>query len=219
MSRKSFWHLLYLQSLGLDQVILPEGTQTKAQALEALRHQVLGCTRCGLHRTKTHYVFGSGNPYADLMFVGEAPGAEEDRKGKPFVGRAGQLLDRLLQEVGLNRETDLYITNVLKCRPPRNRDPEPGEIQACFPYLKMQIQIIQPRLLVALGRFAAWTLYGMQKKMSLLRMEIQQSKFGIPLVVTYHPAAALRREAFVEEMRRDFRLMMETLEKLRSAQA
>ncbi len=217
MSRKSFWQLLYLESLGLNEVILPEGVKTKAQALEEVRRQVLRCTRCDLHKTKTHYVFGSGNPYADLMFVGEAPGAEEDKKGKPFVGRAGQLLDRLLQEVGLNRETDLYITNVLKCRPPRNRDPEPGEIQACFPYLKAQIQILRPRLLVALGRFAAWTLYGMQKKMSLLRMQVQQSKFGIPLVVTYHPAAALRREALTDEMRRDFQLMVQTLEQLRQS--
>ncbi len=217
MSRKSFWQLLYLESLGLNEVILPEGVKTKAQALEEVRRQVLRCTRCDLHKTKTYYVFGSGNPYADLMFVGEAPGAEEDKKGKPFVGRAGQLLDRLLQEVGLNRETDLYITNVLKCRPPRNRDPEPGEIQACFPYLKAQIQILRPRLLVALGRFAAWTLYGMQKKMSLLRMQVQQSKFGIPLVVTYHPAAALRREALTDEMRRDFQLMVQTLEQLRQS--
>ncbi len=217
MSRKSFWQLLYLESLGLNEVILPEGVKTKAQALEEVRRQVLRCTRCDLHKTKTHYVFGSGNPYADLMFVGEAPGAEEDKKGKPFVGRAGQLLDRLLQEVGLNRETDLYITNVLKCRPPRNRDPEPDEIQACFPYLKAQIQILRPRLLVALGRFAAWTLYGMQKKMSLLRMQVQQSKFGIPLVVTYHPAAALRREALTDEMRRDFQLMVQTLEQLRQS--
>ncbi len=217
MSRKRFWQLLYLESLGVDEVVLPQGVRTKAEALEEVRKQVLRCTRCGLHRTKTHYVFGSGNPYADLMFVGEAPGAEEDKKGKPFVGRAGQLLDRLLQEVGLNRETDLYITNVLKCRPPRNRDPEPGEIQACFPYLRAQIQILQPRLLVALGRYAAWTLYGMNKKMSLLRMQVQRSKFGIPLVVTYHPAAALRREALTDEMRRDFRLMMETLERLRTS--
>ena len=217
MSRKRFWHLLYLESLGMDEVVLPEGTRTKAEALEEIRRQVLRCTRCDLHRTKTQYVFGSGNPYADLMFVGEAPGAEEDKKGKPFVGRAGQLLDRLLAEVGLNRETDLYITNVLKCRPPRNRDPEPGEIQACFPYLKAQIRILQPRLLVALGRYAAWTLYGMNKKMSLLRMEVQQSKFGIPLVVTYHPAAALRRESLTEEMRRDLRLAVETLHRLRGS--
>jgi uracil-DNA glycosylase family 4 len=155
-----------------------------------LEEAVRSCTKCGLHATRTQTVFGVGSHTARWMFVGEAPGADEDAKGEPFVGRAGQLLNAMLFAIGLKRE-EVYIANVLKCRPPGNRDPEPGEVESCEPYLLRQIELIRPRLIVALGRHAAHSL--LKTELSLARLRGQHLDYhGTPLVVTYHPAYLLR---------------------------
>lgn len=159
---------------------------------ETLQRAVAACTRCELHRTRTQTVFGVGNRQAEWMFVGEAPGFEEDRRGEPFVGRAGKLLDAMLAAVGMARE-DVFIANVLKCRPPNNRDPQGGEVRQCGAYLLRQIDLVKPRLLIALGRFAAQALLNTTRPIGKLRGEVfKHAASGIPLVVTYHPAYLLR---------------------------
>ncbi len=199
------------ESLGLEEVILPNGVKDKAEALEELKKIVFKCQKCELHKTRRNYVFGEGNPYAELMFVGEAPGGEEDKHGRPFVGRAGKLLTELLQSIGLERE-EVYIANVLKCRPPRNRDPRPEEIKACSPYLDRQIKIIQPRLLVALGRFAAFFLLGRPVTLSRSRSIVYETRYGNKLIVTYHPAAVLRDPRKMDLVQQDFELIKKVLE-------
>jgi len=156
----------------------------------ALEAAVRGCTRCGLHATRTQTVFGVGSRSARWLFVGEAPGADEDRQGEPFVGRAGQLLNAMLFALGLKRE-DVFICNVLKCRPPGNRDPQDNEVAACEPYLVRQIELINPRLIVALGRHAAHSLLKTDLALAKLRGRRLQYR-GIPLIATYHPAYLLR---------------------------
>lgn len=159
----------------------------------ALQQSVAACTQCGLHATRTQTVFGVGRRGAQWMFVGEAPGADEDRQGEPFVGRAGQLLNAMLFALGLKRE-DVYIANVLKCRPPGNRDPEPSEVACCEPYLIRQIEMIGPRLIVALGRHAAHSL--LKTDVALARLRGQRLNYhGTPLIVTFHPAYLLRNPA------------------------
>jgi uracil-DNA glycosylase len=177
----------------------PEGTTTPDVSLPAevgamdwsvLARTVAGCTRCGLHATRTQTVFGVGNREARWMFIGEAPGADEDRQGEPFVGRAGQLLDAMIEAIGLQRE-EVFIANVLKCRPPGNRDPQPNEVECCEPYLMRQIELIHPRLIVALGRHAAHSL--LKTEAPLTRLRGQRLAYrGTPLVVTFHPAYLLR---------------------------
>lgn len=162
---------------------------------EQLQQQVSICTSCDLHTTRTQTVFGVGNQHAELMIIGEAPGFHEDQQGLPFVGRAGQLLTAMLQAIGYQR-ADVYIANILKCRPPNNRDPLPLEVQTCTPYLNQQIALLQPRLLLAVGRIAAHYLLG--KKSSLESLRQQVHTYGterIPLIVTYHPAYLLRNPA------------------------
>lgn len=159
-------------------------------AWQALQDAVRTCTKCGLHKTRTQTVFGVGNPAASWMFIGEAPGADEDKQGEPFVGRAGQLLNAMLFAMGLKRE-EVYIANVLKCRPPGNRDPQPEEVAQCEPYLIRQIEHIRPKLIVALGRHAAHSLLKTEVPLARLRGQ-RLSYHGIPLVVTYHPAYLLR---------------------------
>jgi uracil-DNA glycosylase family 4 len=157
-----------------------------------LRARVAACTRCGLSATRTQTVFGVGNLQADWLIVGEAPGAEEDRKGEPFVGRAGQLLNSMLLAIGLPRE-QVYIANVLKCRPPGNRDPGPTEAAECLPFLERQIALLKPKILLVVGRIAAQNLLRTDKTLGSLRQQVH--KFGlsqVPLVVTYHPAYLLR---------------------------
>lgn len=162
-----------------------------ASVLAALASQVASCTRCKLHQGRQNVVFGEGNPAARVMFVGEAPGAVEDRTGRPFVGPAGQLLDRILgNAMGLRRD-DVYIGNVNKCRPPNNRDPEPDEVAACLPYLRAQVAAIRPSVIVCLGRVAAHNLLGTAAPLRALRGRDLRYE-GIPVVVTYHPAALLR---------------------------
>jgi uracil-DNA glycosylase family 4 len=161
--------------------------------LQQLRQTVAVCRRCPLHESRTQAVFGVGSPSADWMIIGEAPGAEEDRLGEPFVGRAGRLLDAMLKALEQSRET-VYIANVLKCRPPNNRDPNPEEAEKCSPYLERQITLIRPRIILALGRVAAQRL--LETDSPLGRMRGQVFHYGedrTPVIVTYHPAYLLRR--------------------------
>lgn len=171
-------------------------TQAPGQADDwaALEAEIRACTRCPLHATRHTAVPGSGDPQADWLIVGEAPGAEEDRQGEPFVGQAGHLLNAMLAAIGLKRGEKVYIANILKSRPPANRDPALEEIVACLPYLERQIALIQPRIILALGRFAAQTLLGTDTPVGRLRGQVHAYK-GIPLVVTYHPAYLLRTPA------------------------
>jgi len=158
--------------------------------LDKYNQQIKNCMLCELGTTRTNFVFGTGNPNAKLMFVGEAPGKDEDLQGEPFVGRAGQLLNKMLQAIGSKRE-EVYIANVLKCRPPKNRDPKPDEIDKCEPYLLHQIDLIKPAVIVALGRFGGASL--LRTSMSLGDMRKSEHLYNnIPLIVTYHPAALLR---------------------------
>ena len=161
-------------------------------ALESIDAQVRDCRKCELHRTRTHTVFGVGRPDADCMFIGEAPGAEEDARGEPFVGRAGKLLDAMLAAIGLKRG-DVYIANIVKCRPPRNRDPHTDEIAACSGYLRRQIEAVSPRLLVATGRVAAQSLLATTKPIGRLRgRTYRYGEDRLPVIVMYHPAYFLR---------------------------
>src|SRR6202158_1386203 len=163
---------------------------------EALRSEVLRCTRCPLHVTRTQGVFGVGPSRADWLVIGEAPGAEEDRRGEPFVGAAGQLLDAMLRAIGLDRSTNVYIANVLKSRPPGNRDPRPEEVAACLPYLVRQIALLQPRIILAVGRIAAQNLLATTVPLGRLRGQVHRfGELNTPLVVTYHPAYLLRTPA------------------------
>jgi uracil-DNA glycosylase len=158
---------------------------------QALRESASTCTACPLHARRTKVVFGVGDERAEWMFVGEGPGADEDAHGDPFVGQAGKLLDNMLSAIALKRGTNVYIANVVKCRPPGNRNPEPAEAQSCEPYLLRQIQLIKPRLIVALGRVAAVNLLGRDASIASLRGTVHDFR-GTPLIVTYHPAYLLR---------------------------
>jgi len=156
-----------------------------------LKAEVSGCRACGLAGTRTQTVFGVGDENADWMLIGEAPGAEEDRLGDPFVGQAGKLLDNMLAAIDLSRAKNVYIANVLKCRPPGNRNPEPDEVAKCTPFLLRQIALIKPKLILAMGRFAAQTLLSTDASIASLRGRVHQYA-GVPLIVTYHPAYLLR---------------------------
>jgi uracil-DNA glycosylase len=163
---------------------------------DALRTEVLTCTKCVLHQSRTQGVLGVGPRRSDWMVIGEAPGAEEDRRGEPFVGRAGHLLDAMLHAIGLNRGTNVYIANVLKSRPPGNRDPKPDEVAACLPYLMRQIELLQPRLMLAVGRIAAQNLLSTDLSLGRLRGKVHHfGELNTPLIVTYHPAYLLRTPA------------------------
>jgi len=191
----------YLQALGID-VWLPSAAPSPPAIVDApladatgldwaqLRAAVAACSRCALHRSRTQTVFGVGNQQADWLIIGEAPGDEEDRRGEPFVGRAGQLLDEMLRAAGKTRE-QVFIANVLKCRPPNNRDPEAGEASACRSYLDRQIALLQPKIILAVGRIAAQTLLATDTPVGKLRGRLHHLG-EIPLVVTYHPAYLLR---------------------------
>jgi uracil-DNA glycosylase family 4 len=170
----------------------PEAAARVAE-LAALAGVAAGCTRCRLAEGRNQVVFGSGDPNAGLMFIGEGPGAEEDRQGLPFVGAAGELLTRMIQAIEMTRD-EVYIANVVKCRPPGNRDPQPDETAACRGYLEKQIALVRPRAIVALGRVAAQTLLGNDSPIGRMRGQWFQVQ-GIPTMVTYHPAALLRNQA------------------------
>ncbi|MFI4922097.1 MAG: uracil-DNA glycosylase family protein [Burkholderiales bacterium] len=158
---------------------------------QELKTNVAACEACPLHEKRTQAVFGVGDENADWLFIGEGPGAEEDAKGEPFVGQAGKLLDSMLSAIGLKRGENVYIANVVKCRPPGNRNPEPQEAQQCEPYLEQQIALIQPKLIVALGKIAAQSLLNADATIASLRGRLHEYR-GIPLIVTYHPAYLLR---------------------------
>lgn len=187
----------YLQAMGID-VWLPRDAEEPAVDTELspgmdwpeLRDCVANCTRCELSESRTNTVFGVGNQQADWMIIGEAPGAEEDRRSEPFVGRAGQLLDQMLLAIGQSRDK-VFIANILKCRPPHNRDPKPAEAEACRQYLERQIELIQPKIILAVGKIAAQNLLGSDDPVGRMRGR-PHDLGGIPLVVTYHPAYLLR---------------------------
>jgi len=178
---------LGLRSITLSRTPFPDPDDALREQERALQ----GCTRCKLCQSRTHIAFGSGSARARLLVVGEGPGEEEDKQAKPFVGRAGQLLTRMLAAVDFDRERDCYIANVVKCRPERNRNPEPDEVAACNPFLMAQIDTIRPRVILALGNFAAQTLLGVKDGITKLRGRIYEYR-GISLVPTFHPAFLLR---------------------------
>jgi uracil-DNA glycosylase family 4 len=188
--------------------------EERRQDLVELFHEASGCVRCPLHKGRTKVVFGSGNADADLMFVGEAPGMHEDLQGLPFVGRAGQLLDQLLEEVGLSR-SDVFITNVLLCRPPGNRDPQPDEVETCKPYLHRKIELIEPKVICTLGNFATKLLTRSQRGITGVHGRPQVHELGgrtVRVYPIYHPAAALRSTKTLEELREDFARLPALLE-------
>ena len=171
---------------------------------------VRNCTRCSLHETRTQTVFGVGNRQAQWMIVGEAPGADEDREGEPFVGRAGQLLNSMLLAIGFKRE-DVFIANVLKCRPPNNRDPRPDEVNCCMPYLQRQIELVNPRMIVCVGRIAAQNLLATDTPIGKLRGRVHYlGERRRPVVVTYHPAYLLRSPVEKRKAWSDLQLALET---------
>jgi uracil-DNA glycosylase family 4 len=182
------------------------GRETFAETLESIRADLGDCQRCKLARGRKRIVFGDGNPKAKLMFIGEGPGVEEDRQGKPFVGAAGQLLTRIIDAIKLSRD-QVYISNIIKCRPPGNRNPEPDEIQTCFPFLARQIAAIQPDFIIALGTFAAQTLLGTVTPISRLRGRFYEYQ-GIKVVPTYHPAYLLRNPDKKRDVWEDMKMLM-----------
>jgi DNA polymerase len=185
----------------------------RRELLKAVYEEARGCTRCALHQTRTTVVFGAGNADADLMFIGEAPGANEDRIGLPFVGQAGKLLDKLLAEIGLDRK-DVFVANTLKCRPPQNRDPHPNEIETCNDYLRRQVDLIEPIVICTLGNFATKLLRADTTGISRLHGREEVRIVGpraVRLYPIYHPAAALYTPSMLEALRADFHRIPELL--------
>ncbi len=169
---------------------IPVGEFENSTSLDELNNQIKDCRLCPLGETRTKFVFGAGNPNADIMLIGEAPGAEEDKAGVPFVGRAGKLLNDILKAINLSRD-EIYIANILKCRPPKNRDPKPEERDLCMPYLLKQIDLIKPKMILCLGRIAANTLLGTNESLTKLRERVHEFH-GVTMMATFHPAALLR---------------------------
>ena len=196
--------------IGSGEVELIPGAIDRLDSLEAIAEQVRKCTRCSLYATATNPVPGEGNPNADLVCVGEAPGAKEDETGRPFIGQAGQLLTQILKAIDLPRE-QVFICNVLKHRPPGNRNPLPEEVEACSPYLIRQLELIKPKVIIAFGTFAAQTLLNTKTSLGQLRGLIHQYH-GIPLIVTYHPAALLRNPAWKRPTWEDVKLARRILD-------
>lgn len=194
--------MIALKNMGVDQYI---GAQKDGPTLDGLKAVTMACARCELAQTRKMVVFGEGNPKADIVFVGEAPGEEEDNQGRPFVGRAGKLLDQLIDRIGIRRN-DVFICNVLKCRPPGNRDPEPLEIACCKEYLLEQLDIIRPKVICTLGRHAYNTLLEVDAPITRIRGKMTTFR-GTPLLPTYHPSYLLRSQGKIKEAWED----METL--------
>src|SRR5579863_770381 len=187
----------------------PEPQQQCPPSLETIRAEIGDCRRCKLHSTRKNIVFGTGNPQAELVFVGEAPGEEEDLQGKPFVGRAGQLLTKIINAMGFSRD-DVYIANIIKCRPPKNRNPEPDEISTCEPFLNRQLSSIRPKVICALGTFAAQTLLGTSQKITQLRGEFHTYR-GVKVMPTFHPAYLLRNPREKRQVWEDMQKIMDEL--------
>jgi uracil-DNA glycosylase family 4 len=206
-------HLESWKAFGVDAIIKPKKTIQNAEdepTLEALSKKAHKCKRCEkLASSRTNVVFGTGSEHAELVFVGEAPGREEDKQGKPFVGRAGELLTKMIVAMGFTRD-QVYICNVLKCRPPENRNPLPNEVENCSPYLKCQLRLLKPKILVALGKFAAQTLLQTETPISQLRGKFHEYE-GIPLMPTYHPAYLLRNPSEKKTVWEDLKKVMEFL--------
>ena len=204
-----------MQAMGIDVWVPRDQEEVAALSLttpatgmdwDELRDCVANCGRCELAQSRTNTVFGVGNPNADWLIIGEAPGAEEDRRGEPFVGRAGKLLDEMLRAIGQSRDS-VFIANILKCRPPNNRDPKTAEAAACREYLERQIELVQPRIILAVGRVAAQNLLGSDEPVGRMRGR-QHELGGIPLVVTYHPAYLLRSPSQKQKSWNDLCLAM-----------
>ena len=207
-------YLEYLKGMGI--VSLPSSemepekpTRSQVLTLEEVRKELGDCKRCKLHRGRKTIVFGEGNEKATLMLVGEGPGYDEDVQGRPFVGKAGQLLTKILQSINLPRE-EVYIANIIKCRPPQNRNPEPDEIQSCHPFLIKQIGVIQPKIICALGTFSAQTLLQTDTKITALRGKLFDLE-GIKVIPTYHPAFLLRNPDKKREVWEDMKKIAELL--------
>jgi uracil-DNA glycosylase len=194
--RQARAYLEYQMGLGVREVVLPPRPKNEHtgehRSLDSIRGELGECTRCPLHRTRRTIVFGEGSAHARLMFIGEGPGAEEDRQGRPFVGRAGQLLTRMINAMTLDR-SEVYIANIVKCRPPDNRDPNRVEIDTCFPFLQAQILSVAPEVIVALGRVAAANLLNTNQPIGKLRGRFHDRQ-GTPVMPTYHPSFLLRNE-------------------------
>ncbi len=210
-------HRVELEKLSGVEEFYVEKTRVKKNAkkqennfsLEEYKNSISSCQRCPLGKTRINFVFGSGSPKAPLMFVGEAPGRDEDQKGQPFVGRAGQLLTKIIESVGLKRE-DVFIANIIKCRPPQNRNPLPEEITACTPYLLKQIELIKPKVICSLGKFSAQTLLETETTISRLRGKFYDYH-GIKLMPTYHPAYLLRNQSGKKDVWEDMKAIAKEL--------
>ncbi len=193
----------------------PREPWVSATTLDDLNSQICSCIKCPLGKTRINFVFGVGNPNADIVVVGEAPGADEDAQGEPFVGRAGQLLNKILEAIQFKRE-DVYICNILKCRPPNNRDPLPEEIELCEPHLWKQLEIIKPRMILCLGRIAGQALLKTNDTLTSLRGKFHDYR-GIKLMVTYHPAALLRNPNWKKPAWEDVQMFRKTYDELKKA--
>jgi DNA polymerase len=214
-------YLEYLKGIGIEALPVSENKSEEAYpnsspgpatatTLEEVRKELGDCRRCKLHRTRRTLVFGEGNERAKLMLIGEGPGYDEDIQGRPFVGKAGQLLTKIIQAIHLRRE-EVYITNIIKCRPPQNRNPEPDEIQSCHPFLLKQIEAIQPKIICALGAFAAQTLLKTDAKITTLRGRLYDLE-GIKVIPTYHPAYLLRNPDRKREVWEDMKQISEWMD-------
>jgi DNA polymerase len=200
-------YLISLKDEGVEGIPQPQvlPSKDKSALLKQVRNYLGECTRCKLHSHRKNIVFGTGNPEAQLIFVGEGPGGEEDIQGKPFVGRAGQLLTKIINSINLPRE-EVYIANIIKCRPPQNRNPEPDEIKACEPFLMQQLDVIQPRIICALGTFAAQTLLETDERISRLRGRFISYR-GSKLIATFHPAYLLRNPQKKRDVWEDMKMI------------
>jgi DNA polymerase len=206
----------FLELMGFKEVKLPEGVVERAfdpiEELEKVKEEAQKCCKCRLCKTRHNVVFGEGDPQTNLMFVGEAPGEQEDLQGRPFVGRAGQLLSKFLNLYGVTRD-QIYITNVLKCRPPNNRDPAPDEIEACYPFLEKQIELISPKVILCLGAFAARTILNLPERTPISRIRGKEHKTTIggvevTVIPTFHPAYLLRNRRGEPEFQKDLELAL-----------
>jgi DNA polymerase len=207
-------YLEYLKGIGIVSLpvsknISEKATRSEILTLAGVRKELGDCKRCKLHQTRRTIVFGEGNEKATLMFIGEGPGYEEDVQGRPFVGRAGQLLTKIIESISRSRE-EVYIANIIKCRPPQNRNPEPDEIQSCHPFLMKQISVIQPKIICALGTFSAQTLLKTDVKITALRGKLYDLE-GIKVIPTYHPAFLLRNPEKKREVWEDMKKIAEWL--------
>ncbi|MCX5808296.1 MAG: uracil-DNA glycosylase [Proteobacteria bacterium] len=198
--------LISLKNMGIDSYV---SQRENVVTLPLLRKQVSECRKCSLAATRTNAVFGEGSNRAQLLFIGEAPGEEEDLQGRPFVGRAGKFLDQMIERIGLRRD-EVFICNVLKCRPPNNRDPEPVEVEACKDYLLSQLELIGPKIICTLGKHAYNTLFGVDEKITRIRGVLTSYK-GIKLLPTYHPAFLLRNQNRVKEVWEDMERLKQLL--------